>query len=104
MLRNAGWRRVTVCIAAAACVFLTGCGDGVSGTYASDGPIPMSMTFKGGGKATVSGMGETKEATYTVDGDKVVVTLDGNPATFVKQKDGSLAAQGEMMGMTLKKK
>lgn len=97
--------RVGVAMAAAACVFLAGCGGGApSGTYASEGPIPMTMTFKSGGKVTVAAMGDTKEATYKMDGDKVIVTLDGNPATFVKQKDGSLAAQGEMMGMTLKKK
>jgi hypothetical protein len=102
---DATFRRLGVGVIAAACMLLVGCGGGgPSGTYSSDGPIPMSMTFKGGGKVTISGMGETKEATYTVEGDRVIVTLDGSPATFVKQKDGSLAAQGEMAGMTLKKK
>jgi hypothetical protein len=89
-------------MAVCACLFLSGCGESVSGTYAADGNL-MTMNFKGGGKVTVSAMGDTKEGTYKVDGNKVIVTMDGEAATFVKQKDGSLAAEGGMLGVTLKK-
>lgn len=87
-------------------LFLAGCGDSLSGTYAAEmGPgATFSIEFKSGGKATVSAMGETKQGTYTLNGDKVTVTIDKDPATFTRQKDGSLVAEGAMVGMTLKKK
>ena len=93
---------VVACLA----LVLAGCGDGISGTYSAEvGPgMAFTIEFKSGGKATISAMGEKKEGTYTVSGDTVTVTVDQDPATFVRQKDGSLVSQGNMAGMTLKKK
>lgn len=84
---------------------LAGCGDSMSGTYSADGAAGagFAIEFKPGNKAAVTVMGMSKEGTYAVKGDKVTVTIDKNPAVFVKQKDGSLQGQGEM-AVTLKKK
>jgi hypothetical protein len=96
--------RILATLAIGACLLLAGCGDSVRGTYQAEGGVPMTMEFKSGGKVTISAMGETKEGTYKLDGDKVIVTMDNEPATFVKQKDGTLTSQGGMLGVTLKKK
>jgi hypothetical protein len=97
-------RSTLASIALCATLVLAGCGDGLSGTYAAEGAVPMSFQFRSGGKVVATVAGESKEGTYTVNGNTVVVTMEGSPATFTRQKDGTLAAQGEMMGLTLKKK
>jgi hypothetical protein len=93
-------------IALCMCLFLAACGDSVKGTYSAEGGMPMSMTFKSGGKVTVSMGGQSQEATYKVSGETVTVDSKdlGGPVTFTKQKDGSLVSQGGMMSVTLKKK
>jgi hypothetical protein len=96
--------RIFTPLALCACLFLTACGDSVRGTYQAEGGMPMTMEFKSGGKVIMAGMGEKTEGTYKVDGDKVVVTIDNQPATFVKQKDGTLVSQDGMLAVTLRKK
>jgi hypothetical protein len=105
-------RSLGTLIAIGLSLFLVGCGDDVTGTYSSDmgGMGSMTVELKSGGKATVSmaggGQTEKKDGTYTVSGDTVTIMIPGqkDAATFTKQKDGSLAAQGGMTGLTLKKK
>jgi hypothetical protein len=82
-------------------VFLAACtGSRVEGDYACQGGLLDSMKLESGGKADV---GETylgqkieKVATYTVDGSKVTVMLDGQSAVFTLS--GKTLAGGEMLG------
>ena len=85
---------------------LTGCG-GVTGTYAHtqsgpDGSGTVSIELKSGGAAVVSIKGDmgtiTQEGTYTVDGDNVIITFEGDAETF-RIVDGNLT--GNAMGETL---
>ena len=97
-------------LAACLALFIAGCNTNVSGTYSAEMMgTTMTLELKSGGAAVVTmvagGQTEKKEGTYTVSGDTVTINIEkGEPATFVKQKDGSLAAQGQMNGLTLKKK
>ena len=52
---------------------LTACGETLSGTYVDDGNV-TAYEFHGNGRATISVLGTTVAADYTVDEDKVLVT------------------------------
>jgi len=59
---------------------------GVAGTYSAANGDPLSFTFKSGGKVTMDGgpLG-TASGSYTVEGEKLVVTMPGAlPSTFIK--------------------
>lgn len=93
-------------------VVLAGCG-GVTGTYeakAPDGEGSLAIELKSGGIAVVAidfGAGPDSvmrhEGTYTVNGDKVAITFDGDTETFTL-KDGELTGSAMGETLTLKKK
>lgn len=62
-----------------------GSGSGVTGTYAAVDDTPITMEFKSGGGFTVTaaGMGSSS-GTYTVDGEKLIVSVDGQTHTFIR--------------------
>jgi hypothetical protein len=79
-----------------ACLSLTACGGSGSseglgspasgGAYTSVNTDGLSFEFKSGGVVTMSAkaMNVTSSGTYTTDGDKLIVTMDGQPHTFVR--------------------
>jgi hypothetical protein len=78
---------------------LAGCTN-VKGEYACQGGLLDSLTLESGGKATASatmlGIRQVRTGTYTVDGDKVNVVINGSPTTFTltdKTLDG-----GQLVG------
>lgn len=58
----------------------------------------VQISFKADGKATLEAEGQTKDATYTVDGDKITVkngdgenmpfVLDGSNLNLIQEEDG----------------
>jgi hypothetical protein len=74
----------------AACVLfaliLSACTPGVEGVYACQGSILDAIRLESGGKAYVSAtmFGQTSEkaGTYSVDGDKVSIVIDGQSTVF----------------------
>ena len=64
----------------------TGAGAGVNGTYTSaedNNPLTMELTSGGGVVMTVPGVGASK-GTYTVDGEKIIVTVEGQAHTLIR--------------------
>ncbi len=62
-----------------------GSSSGLSGAYRSGDDVPLSIEFKSGGKVVVS-MGEmgSSSGTYTLDGEKILVEINGARHTFVR--------------------
>jgi len=60
-------------------------GGGATGTYAAVNGDPITLTFKSGGKfeMTASGPGSSS-GTYTTDGEKLIVSVDGQTHTFIR--------------------
>ncbi len=96
-------------------VTLGGCG-GVAGTYAHEAKAPdgtvisVTLELKSDGKEIASMKGGssgdaaiTAEGTYTVEGDKVTVTLSGDKRVYTL-KDGDLTIKAMGEEMVLKKK
>jgi len=66
----------------------SGSGSGPSGTYTSvtDTALTMELTSGGGVVMTAAGVGSSK-GTYVVDGEKIIVTLEGQAHTLIKDGD-----------------
>ena len=78
-------------IVVAAGLAVSACGDeGVSGTYKAKGTGILEKLEFTSDKVDVTGLGETKQGTYMVDGDKVTVTIDGEGQIFTRDKEGCL--------------
>jgi hypothetical protein len=81
-------------------VILAGCG-GVKGDYTCTGGMLDSLRLESGGKADVSmtflGQKIEKAGTYTEDGDKVTVVLDGSQSA-VFAHSGKTLDGGETYG------
>ena len=67
-----------------------GCGasgpnSGLQGTYSSIDDAPINIVFKSGGKVEMiaEGLGSSS-GTYTVDGEKILVNIDGQNHTFIR--------------------
>jgi len=68
-------------------VSLAGCpGSSVTGEYTCEGGLLDGLRLESGGKAyltaTMFGMKQEKAGTYTVDGDKVNVVINGESTVF----------------------
>lgn len=78
---------------------LFGCG-GVKGDYTCQGGLLESLQLKSGEKAyvvmSVFGQKMEKAGTYTVDGDKINVIIDGESMLFTKS--GKKLNAGGMLG------
>jgi hypothetical protein len=90
--------RFTAC--ALLTVVLASCTPGVQGVYACEGSILDAIRLESGGKAYVSAtmFGQTSEkaGTYTVDGDKVSIVIDGESTVFTLK--GKTLDGGGMVG------
>jgi hypothetical protein len=66
----------------------SGSGSGVNGKYTSvaDDALTMELTSGGGVVMTAAGAGSSK-GTYVVDGEKIIVTLEGQAHTLIKDGD-----------------
>jgi hypothetical protein len=99
MIGTAFRRVLMVVVLGCTMVYVAGCGKSVSGKYVDDAGA-FAVEFKPDGKATVTILGSTIDATYTVDGKNVSVNASGDIKTFTINDDGSLGGPG----VTLKKK
>jgi hypothetical protein len=75
----------------ALCVVLAGCGgDGLEGTYHTDGG-GFTLDFKDG-KVTVTTIGESETFDYKVDGNKITIVKfdEGKDLELTRNSDGSL--------------
>jgi hypothetical protein len=62
-----------------------GSGSGVGGTYSAVGGEPVSIELKSGGSVALSAAGlGSSSGTYTVNGDRIVITVDGQPHNFIR--------------------
>jgi hypothetical protein len=84
-------------------IILAGCG-GVKGDYTCKDGLLVSLKLSSGGKAYVTmgmfGQKIEKAGTYTVDGDKVNVVVDGESMLFTKS--GKSLNGGDMLGTCTK--
>jgi hypothetical protein len=73
-----------------------GSGSGVTGTYTAVDDTPLTMEFKSGGGFSMSlaGVGGST-GTYTVDGEKIIVSVDGQTHTFIR--DGNCLEEGRQI-------
>jgi hypothetical protein len=78
---------------------LGGCGGGLEGTYSGENSetgertgFLDALTFKSGNKLEATFMGQTKPGTYTIDGKRVTVAVDGDssPEVLTIRDDGCL--------------
>jgi hypothetical protein len=92
--------RLTLLLAAMT-VPLSGCHKSLEGNYRDDGSI-FFIEFKPGGKALVKIAGDTQEATFTVEGNKVILKSATGTITLTINDDGSLSGAPSLG--TLKKR
>jgi hypothetical protein len=61
-------------------------GASAEGTYTSVNDDALTFEFRSGGVVTLSAkaMRASSTGSYAIDGDKIVVTIDGQPHTFVR--------------------
>jgi hypothetical protein len=82
---------------------LAGCG-GVKGDYTCKEGVVVSLKLSSGGKAYITmgmfGQNIEKAGTYTVDGDKVNIVVDGESMLFTKS--GKALNGGGMLGTCTK--
>jgi len=66
----------------------SGSGSGPNGTYTSvtDAALTMKLTSGGGVVMTAAGVGSST-GTYVVEGEKIIVTLEGQAHTLIKDGD-----------------
>lgn len=98
--------RVLALAAMLACAsqMITACGSSVEGTYSGAGG-GMVLELRSSGKARLTMLGEAQDCTYTVSGDKVAITCQGQTLTFLKHDDGSLTPPaGSLVGTMTKSK
>lgn len=78
---------------------LGGCGGGLEGTYSGEDSETGErtgfldyVTFKSGNRLEAAFLGQTKTGTYTVDGKRVTLTVDGDssPEILTIKDDGCL--------------
>jgi hypothetical protein len=72
-------------------IAVAGCGgsgseSAATGSYSSVGDEGLVFDFKSGGAVTMSAraLNVSSSGTYTVDGDKLVATIDGQEHTFIR--------------------
>lgn len=81
----------------------SGSGSGVSGKYTSvnqDAVVTMELESGGGVSMTAAGLGSSR-GTYTVEGEKLIVSLDGRNHTFIRDGD-CIQDQQNMFGQLCK--
>ena len=81
---------------------LAGCDSGPKGTYSNVNGL-VTLDLVGGGKATLSAFGETKNCSYATADKTLNVTCDRDKFAFRVNSDGSLVGQG-FLGVLKKSK
>ncbi len=99
-------QRSATLLALATLLFLTGCGKGLSGTYVPNddsfaGVLIERIVFTSGSEVEITAMGMTRGGTYTVDGDRVKITVAGDTSIFTIA--GNCIDGGGMLGKFCKK-
>jgi hypothetical protein len=74
---------------------LAGCDSGPKGTYTNVNGL-ITLDLVGGGKATLSAFGETKDCTYTTADKALHVTCGREKFDFRVNSDGSLVGPGTL--------
>jgi hypothetical protein len=77
---------------AVVCAAVSGCGDGLSGSKYTEENGKDGIEFRSGNKAHVTVMGQTIEADYRVEGDKITLDTKGEAGKLVvtREKDGTI--------------
>lgn len=78
-------KKLSLAIVAAA--VLAGCGSGISGDYGGENCFFEKLSFQGDGVVYVTFLGAESPGEYKVDGDKVVITVNGQGTVFTKNGD-----------------
>lgn len=88
-------------LALAALFALAGCGRSLHRKYSGSayGAELLSADFQSGDKVFVSTMAGTTQGTYKIEGDRVIITANGQNLVFTLASDGSLT--GGPMGVAL---
>ena len=86
-------------------LILFGCSSGVKGVYVCKGGFLDTLNLQSDGKlyatASMFGMKQERVGTYTVDGDRIVMTVNGESSVF--HRKGKRLDGGELLGLcTLK--
>jgi hypothetical protein len=79
---------------------LSGCGNGLSGTYGKKGEV--SFEFHSNGKVELDVIGPIQEATYVVEDGKVKITGAGQGTLVFRIDDQGCLDGGAMMGRLCK--
>jgi hypothetical protein len=97
-----------IIIVALACCALVACGKSLSGTYVAKGGSGMGsglvmqqMNFISSDAVELKMMEQTIRASYKIDGDSVLIIVNGQQQVFKIQSDGCLDG-GELMGKLCK--
>ena len=79
------------------CLFITSCGDTLSGTYSGNGEgFFDKLNFTSGTKVDIYFMGASKEGNYEVSGNKVKITVNGENQLFTIDDKGCLDGGGQI--------
>lgn len=87
-------RSIGLVLAMAGSAALVGCGDDFSGVYTSDAGFFDKLDFTSSDTVEITFMGQTKEATYVVEDEKVKITIDGETQVFTVDDDGCIDGGG----------
>jgi len=94
---------LTITVLSFTLAFLSGCGGSLSGTYeAQSNAFFDKLNFISSDKVEVTGYGNTKEATYRKEGNKVVISASGENQVFTLDEKGCLNG-GPQIGVYCKK-
>jgi len=95
-------------IVAVACLALAACGKSLSGTYTAKGGsglgaglVMQKMNFINSDTVELTMMDQTVRATYKIDGDSVLITVQGQQQVFKIASDGCIDG-GAMFGKLCK--
>ncbi len=105
LLTNENGMNKNFIISAVLILFLMACSsNSLSGEYHAEGfSVINTFKFKGGGKVEISNMMQTSMGTYKRDGDRIVVTANGDAIVFKVLDGGKCIDGGGMLGKFCKK-
>lgn len=84
-------KRLSVLAFAVPLFALGGCANKAVGVYSGgEGLLKMTVDLKANGNAYFTTFAGTEQGTYTLDGDKVILTLGNGKTVFTLGADGSL--------------
>jgi hypothetical protein len=106
--RLGGSKMKRLIVVALACVALVACGKSLSGTYVAKqgsglgaGLVMEKMNFIDGSNVELTMMAQTVRAPYKIDGESLLITVQGQTQVFKIDKDGCLDG-GDVFGKLCK--